>query len=189
MVDRVENFTAQEIRFLDSTITIRGHSSPSQLPADFVPSSWSVLCGRGKAALSSTGNLRLKVLIQTKLPLYAAAQNKMEKTLIVSGIVDTVRSAAQEGAFVKLDNRTKRYIEIGDAAAREKVGQLFREMLAQQDPEKIQKRKDARKARALKKKLARGSSTGSASSDVSVSTSETSALSSDNESITSEPQK
>jgi hypothetical protein len=188
MVDRVKNFQSQEIRFLDETIVISGHVPRHQLPADFQPSPWSVVCGRGKSSLSHVGNQRLRVLVECHLAAYSAATTKMEKTTIVTTIVDTVREAAQDGAFVKLDNKTGRYIETGDAAAREKVGQLFRELLTKQDPVKIQQRKDARKARrAMKKqKLARSESD---SSNSSVSSYDSGCMSTDSEtSVTSDSQ-
>lgn len=187
MVDRVENFQSQEIRFLDQTIVLQGHISRHHLPADFQPKSWTVICGRGKVAFSHVGNQRLRILVQSKLAAYSAATSKMAKSTIVGSIVDTVRSACPEGAFVKIDSKTKRYIETGDSAAREKVGQLFREHLTKQSPEKLEQRKVARKARALKRK--NKNSIPRSPSTSSVSTAETSAMSTDSDSVSSsEPQ-
>ncbi|CAB9502262.1 Nitrilase family, member 2 [Seminavis robusta] len=189
MVDRISNFKTQEICFLDETITIQGRVNQTRLPSDYEPTNWSVICGRGKDCYNHCGNKRLRILVDANLAKYSAAKSKYDKTLIVSSIVDAVREAAQMGGFIKMDTKTKKWIEVGDDAAREKVGQLLREAMTKKDPSKVQERKARRKAKALKSKkvkLSRSVSSESAysSSNSSVSTAETAAMStSDSESV------
>merc|ERR1719373_27224 len=63
-----------------------------------------------------------------------------------STIVDAIKEATDNyGSFVKLDPSSKRWYEVDDSTAREKVGQLFREISSQRDPVKKQARKERRK--------------------------------------------
>ena len=59
------------------------------------------------------GNKRLKVVIQSHLDRYISCKTKIEKTLVVSSICDTIREASQCGGFVKLDTKSGQYIEVG----------------------------------------------------------------------------
>ena len=91
------------------------------LPPDFEPSNWTVICGRGKDNYSSIGNKRLKVLVDTKLPQYQQASTKIQKSLIVSELVDTIHEAAGDSGFVKRDPATNRWVVVSEETAREKV--------------------------------------------------------------------
>ena len=101
------------------------------LPPDFSPSNYDVIClGRGKSAASHPGNRRFQITIQLYLDRYASCRSKIEKSLIVSEIVDTVRENSQMGGFVKRDRKTGAWFEVGDSVAREKVGQALRDSLS-----------------------------------------------------------
>ena len=99
-----------------------------QLPSDYVPGKYSVLCGRGKACSRSTGNRRLKSLVDSNLKPYSGALNKIQKTKIVSTIMALVKEAAPEGPFVKRETNGV-WWEVDDAFAREKIGCMFRDTL------------------------------------------------------------
>eukprot|EP00541_Cyclophora_tenuis_P012535 CAMPEP_0116541212 /NCGR_PEP_ID=MMETSP0397-20121206/363_1 /TAXON_ID=216820 /ORGANISM="Cyclophora tenuis, Strain ECT3854" /LENGTH=187 /DNA_ID=CAMNT_0004065141 /DNA_START=50 /DNA_END=613 /DNA_ORIENTATION=- len=90
------------------------------------------------------------------LQKYAEAETKLQKSLIVMSIVDMFRSNSPlGGGFVRQDRSSGLWYEIGDEAAREKVGQTIRETLVQQDPEKRAKKRIKRalnKARKAQKK-------------------------------------
>lgn len=92
-----------------------------RLPPNFVPGPLDVLCARGKAALQHPGNCRFRSIIKECLPKYEAAQSKLDKSLIVSTIVDSVRRATPNGGFVKEIDGV--WYEVGDHNAREKCGQ------------------------------------------------------------------
>ena len=116
------------------------------LPDHFKPTVLDVLCGRGKECYNHEGNRNFRRLVETSLPRYAKCRTKHEKGMLVVNIVDGVRSKG--GGFVRFDTKASRWLEIGDDAAREKVGQTIREALIQQDPEK---RTRKRQRRALNK--------------------------------------
>lgn len=120
------------------------------LAPDFEPSPYDVICGRGKIAFNHAGNHRFRVTIDIYLQRYSKAKTKLEKSIIVMSIVDIFRQNSPTGGFVKRDTSTGRWFEVGDAVAREKVGQALREaLLAHHEPEK-HKAKKMRKA-SLKK--------------------------------------
>ncbi|CAB9525325.1 Nitrilase family, member 2 [Seminavis robusta] len=98
-----------------------------RLSNTFQPGKYDVLCARGKKAHNSEGNKRFRTLVSIHAERYAACSCKMEKSRIVSHIVDTVRRASPHGGFVKLVDGV--YWEAGDRAAKEKVGQTFRDIL------------------------------------------------------------
>ena len=80
-----------------------------QLPDDFQPKPYHVILGRGKASKHAEGNKRLNVIVTSFLPRYKLCKSKMEKTEIVSEIVQAVEdscppSSAHDGAFIKLIN-------------------------------------------------------------------------------------
>jgi len=91
------------------------------LPRDFTPGPMDVICARGKQAYNHSGNRRFRISIEMKLEQYKQATSKLEKSLIVSAIVDSVRDASPGGGFVKEEGG--RWYEAGDHIAREKVGQ------------------------------------------------------------------
>jgi len=119
-----------------------------RLPADFVPSKFSVLCGRGKKCTASSGNRHLRKLIDANLKPYSEARTKIEKSSIVSAIIEEVRSLCQLGSFVKLENDV--WWEVDDAFAREKIGCVFRDILHTHYRSST-KAKQARKKEASKK--------------------------------------
>lgn len=92
------------------------------LAPDFAgPGPFDVICGRGKVALSHSGNLRFRGMIEASLPRYSRAATKLEKSAIVSSIVDAVRHASPDGGFIKQDKGT--WFRVGVPYAREKCGQ------------------------------------------------------------------
>ena len=100
----------------------------SLLPATFKPGKYDVICGLGKDAKSHEGNVRLRQLVDQLARKYGDTKSKTQKSKTVSSIIDFVRQYG--GGFVKLSNENddgRRWYDVGDAAAREKVGQSLRE--------------------------------------------------------------
>ena len=60
---------------------------------------------------------------------YASAKSRVDKSAIVSAIIDKVRSLSPEGGFIKKDEYSCLWYEVGDLMAREKVGQTMRDAL------------------------------------------------------------
>lgn len=110
------------------------------LPDNFTPGPMDVVCARGKGSSRHEGNRRFKLIIENAIPKYANTDSRIEKTLIVSEIVDTIRnnaataSAAGGGigigspGFVKREGG--RWWIMSDSLARDKVSQSLRDALS-----------------------------------------------------------
>ncbi|CAB9522594.1 Nitrilase family, member 2 [Seminavis robusta] len=98
-----------------------------RLAPDFRPTSYSVICGRGKECFDSEGNKRFREIINKYLDEYADAPGKSEKSKIVSKAMSIIREASPQGAFVKCENGV--WWEVSSRYAREKVGAWFRDCL------------------------------------------------------------
>jgi hypothetical protein len=90
---------------------------------DFAPGDYDVVCARGNQAWNHPGNKFLRFLVEQAKHRYGNA-NRRERSTVVSNIVEAVRCLKGDG-FIK-QNKNKRWYEIGDYLAREKVGQLLR---------------------------------------------------------------
>ena len=99
------------------------NTAKRQLPADFQPTSYSVVCGRGKDCFDSPGNKRFRQIINKFLDDYADAPGKSEKSAIVSKAMNIIREASPEGAFVKCEKGV--WFEVSSRYAREKVGAWY----------------------------------------------------------------
>ena len=71
---------------------------------------------------------------------YQSAKCKNDKTLVVIGIVNSIRKSSPCGGFIKRCAKTNRWISMSDEGAREKVGHCLRDMIASQR-ETIEKEK------------------------------------------------
>lgn len=101
---------------------------PKTFPEDFEPSDKDVICARGKRAFSHVGNRRFRLVILMNLEKYHNAKNKVEKSVIVTSIVDLIREGSPvNGGFVKKSAITGRWMSISDKLAREKVGHALRD--------------------------------------------------------------
>ena len=70
----------------------------------------------------------LRELAASMLDDYAMAKTKLEKSLIISDVADSVRS---QGNFVKKDNRSDKWVVAEDLLCREKISAVFRDALHQ----------------------------------------------------------
>jgi hypothetical protein len=101
------------------------------LPIGWTPTPCSIIIGRGKKIRDMVGNRRLRHVVKTSyLHQYAVAiDNKATKTHIVSSIVDAIKQACPTGgAFVR--HHGSRWYAVDDCVAREKVGYVLRDLLA-----------------------------------------------------------
>lgn len=96
------------------------------LKAGFEPGPLDVICGRGSTGRNHPGNIRFGKIVAENVEKYSRA-SKLEKSVIVSSIVEKIREASPEGGFVKKEG--KAWFEAGDFLAREKVGQRLRDSL------------------------------------------------------------
>lgn len=97
------------------------------LPDDFVPRATDVVCARGKSYWEHPGNRKYRVLIAASTDKYASTSNKLEKTLIVSEIVEAIHN--EGGMFVKKEKKGGPWVEVDEVFAREKIGQSLRDGL------------------------------------------------------------
>lgn len=130
---------------------MKRRTQPTPLPFEFEPNMYTVICGREKEHREFAGNRRLRVLVESRLAEYSTAKFRSHKTRIVSQVVDTIRNAGgkfarhndsgHDGDFVDEDcgiaaaqagGANGRWYELDASAAREKVGALFRDCLADQ---------------------------------------------------------
>ncbi|CAJ1943657.1 unnamed protein product [Cylindrotheca closterium] len=98
------------------------------LPDSFTPSENDVICSRAKVSQSHPGNLAFNAIINSCVSEYANASGKIEKSIIVSNIINTVRSKSPNGGFVK--QIAGQWYEIGTSTARERVSQALRDRLS-----------------------------------------------------------
>jgi hypothetical protein len=124
------------------TITNARKTIPSKMPIPSVAAAVSrnvssdknavgpndVVCGRGKGSYNRPGNKKFRALVQDHVPLYMAARTKLDKSMVLSCIVEKVREQGG-GRFLKRRKGGEWY-EIGDEQAREKVGHAIREAIA-----------------------------------------------------------
>jgi len=97
------------------------------LQPGFRPGPLDVLCARGKNAYDHEGTARFRDIVKDHAEIYAKCSGKYEKSKIVSKIVNAVREASPYGGFVRRINQ--KWYEVGDRAAKEKIGQTFRDLL------------------------------------------------------------
>jgi hypothetical protein len=109
-------------------VSKKNNSKKTRMPSNYVPPKTAVICGRGKACTSNPGNRKLRSLIKEYLESYGKANNKVEKTEIVTSIMDSIKKdCGDEAAFVKKEEGV--WWEVDDAFAREKIGCIFRDSL------------------------------------------------------------
>ena len=95
----------------------------------FIPGDKTVVCGRGRLCQQSPGNVFLKSLVRDYLKPYSQATTKIDKSTIVSSILNTAKNVAYpKPAFVKADEDNV-FWQVDDAYAREKIGCMFRDIL------------------------------------------------------------
>ena len=100
------------------------------LPSNFRPGPFDVICARGKQAKNHCGNVYFRSLVKKSVPAYSRACSRMQKSMVVSNIIDTIHEKSPNGGFVKQEAGV--WYNVGDHLAREKVGQTLRDSLYDQ---------------------------------------------------------
>lgn len=103
-------------------------SNMKPLPENFEPGDDDVICGRGKKCYTHIGNERFRERVLTFLDEYSMTKSKLDKSGVLSKVVDEVRQYSPNGGFIKQD-ANGRWHEVGDFLAREKTSQAFRDAL------------------------------------------------------------
>ena len=92
----------------------------------FAPNPTAVVVSKGKKYFKHEGNQMLRRIAASRIGEYAQARTKLDKSLIISEVVDRVRSL---GGFVKLEQVSGCWIQAEDLLCREKTSGVFREAL------------------------------------------------------------
>lgn len=121
---------AHLISCLDSIHTSWPEVSPS-LSDDTVPQTNDILCGRDREAYGHAGNRTFRSLISFYRDEYQHAKARDIKTGITREIIDSIRECG--GRFLKKDEHTDVWCEVGDDYAHEKVSHALR---SAKDPER-----------------------------------------------------
>jgi hypothetical protein len=132
-----------------------GRSQPGAV-VGFQPSTYSVVCGRGKESFNHAGNRHFRFLTSTFIEKYSRADSKAAKSAIVSQIITLIHQA--DGQFCKF--QSGEWFEVGDHLAREKVSALLRDLLHTQYRSSAKAKIARRKIKTQKKKLNKKSSSG-----------------------------
>jgi hypothetical protein len=96
------------------------------MPKDYRIHPYDVLNGRDKMAFNNVGNRRFRITLALALTKYQTAPNRQAKSEMIISIVELVRNNG--GRF--LVKSSEGWIEVGDRAAREKVGHALRDMVS-----------------------------------------------------------
>jgi hypothetical protein len=128
---------------LSTSVSTTGRS---QLGADFKPSPFCVICGRGKESYDHEGNHNFRELATMFAARYSRAGSKGERTEIVSEMVGMIHQA--NGIFCQFENGA--WFKVAEHYAREKAGALLRDMAhtQQRSPIKAKKTKKTKKTKA-----------------------------------------
>lgn len=96
------------------------------LPEDYTPGASDVVVGKGKKYFRHSGNEMLRQLAASMIADYDKSCTKLDKSLIISHVVDRVRAS---GTFVKFDLASGRWLVAEDLLCREKTSAVFRDAL------------------------------------------------------------
>jgi WD40 repeat protein len=120
--DLLEATSSQRMKVPDLSASPVSKTGRSQLGADFKPSRFSVICGRGKD--NHVGNHHYRELASMFVARYSRAISKADKSEIVSEMVGIIHQA--DGIFCKFEKGA--WCKVGNHYARKKVGALLRNM-------------------------------------------------------------
>jgi hypothetical protein len=114
--------------------------NPAAGPRNLAPTEHDVISGRGNATNNHGGNKWYLELVEKQKPNYTAA-NKREKSTVAMGVVQLVRTRDPPGRFLKQDEKTGDWLDIGDKKAVEKVKAAMRQrgvVAVEQPPQSLQ---------------------------------------------------
>jgi len=109
------------------------------LPADYKPSKFDCVMGRGKGSYNQPGNKRMRQIIKEAIPEYKAAKSKYDKSAVLHSIVHRVKEQ-DNGIAMFVTRRKGQWCEVPEDRAREKVGHCMRETIALVDESAMEKK-------------------------------------------------
>lgn len=87
---------------------------------------YDILCGRGGLTNHHKGNKRFRDIVALHRPDYVRAP-KIQKPSVARVIVRAIRNGDPPGRFLRKDEKSGRWVDIGDKKAAEKTSQALRE--------------------------------------------------------------
>jgi len=96
---------------------------------------YDILCGRGGLTNHHRGNKRFRDIVALHRPDYVRAP-KIQKPSVARVIVRAIRNGDPPGRFLRKDDKTGKWIDIGDKKAAEKTSQALREKTGEEKEEK-----------------------------------------------------
>lgn len=103
-------------------------SPTNQLPPHYMPCEFDIVIGKGKKFFHHKGNSMLRSLAQSLLTKYSLAETKLNKSRIISDVIDHIRL---NGNFVKRNSKSGEWIVAEDLLSREKTSAVFRDAMHQ----------------------------------------------------------
>ena len=91
------------------------------------------LFGRGGGTNHHPGNKKYRVMVEEKKDKYLSSK-RLDKPLVAMEIINEWRSMDPPGRFLKQDDKTKLWSDVGDRKAREKTSQALREKTPSEYP-------------------------------------------------------
>mmetsp|Transcript_11013 Transcript_11013/g.20506 ORF Transcript_11013/g.20506 Transcript_11013/m.20506 type:complete len:899 (+) Transcript_11013:268-2964(+) len=106
------------------------------------------LFGRGGGTNHHPGNKRYRKTVEDRKETYLKSK-RLDKPLVAMGIINDWRALDPPGRFLKQDDKTKYWDDVGDKKAREKTSQALREKtpVKQREGEEYHHPRDQRTAR------------------------------------------
>lgn len=104
-----------------------------------------VLYGRGGGTNHHPGNKRYRKMVEDRKVEYVACK-RLDKPLVALGIIREWRGQKPPGRFLKMDDNTGLWNDVGDKKAREKTSQALREKAPQIRLELDKERRDMERA-------------------------------------------
>jgi len=97
------------------------------LPLNFKPGAKDILCGRGNVFSNHEGNRYFGKTVRSNLREYRDASNRPEKIRVVDEILEEIQLSGAR--FAKVDRETKRWYELNDVQAHQKIGHAIRDTI------------------------------------------------------------
>lgn len=113
-----------KIKQIETYLSLPTQNSSST--GEILPNDEDVLFGRGGRTNTHPGNQRLRDIVDTYRSTYSYAK-KVEKPKISKLIVKALRCAQPPSRFLRMNEDTGRWEDVGDKRAAEKVSQTLRE--------------------------------------------------------------
>ncbi|KAL7563072.1 hypothetical protein ACA910_022565 [Epithemia clementina (nom. ined.)] len=104
-----------------------------------------VLCGRGKESFNHVGNKRFRETITNSLQDYSNAETRVEKSLVVLSIFDSIRTRG--GRFLKRDDAEGRWYELSDQQTKDKIAHAVRDAVNSTEARRAGKKLPPKKAK------------------------------------------